>query len=81
MNKRQVNQANMLETTLTFLDANSTVWQAVPKIVTVKTTLSELYSSVLTAAGAQEAAQSTLGQSKKALKLSIAVEADVLNDW
>lgn len=80
MNTTQVNQKNMLETTLTYHDENAEKWQAIAKIVATKNQLTQLNNAIDLAAETQAKSVATIGKTKLTLKKAIAVIGDILND-
>ncbi len=70
----------MVETTLSFLDSNATIWQNVARIAQVKNQISEASQAIDLAAVEQQSAQVNVGKIKLDLKRTIAEKADILND-
>lgn len=80
MNAKQVSHKNMFEATLNFLDENASTWQSIAKIVTAKTQLSQYNKAIDAAAETQAKSEATIGKTKLALKKSLAIKGDILND-
>ena len=80
MEQRQINRLEMYQTTLDYLDAHNAVWNAVPIIGKYKNALSEINTSIKTAASEQADAQVFIGKSLSALKRTIATKMDILDD-
>ncbi len=80
MKQRQINKKNMYDTVSSYLDEHATIWQAIARIGTAKVNLDELRQQISNQATVQAASQATYGKTKLALKNSIAIKADILND-
>ncbi len=80
MNQRQINKVEMMETTQTYLDANTAVWSTVPIITTYKNQLSQAIDGLKTAAQDQDAAQVFIGSNLQNLKITISEKMDILDD-
>ncbi|WP_420576742.1 hypothetical protein [Ekhidna sp.] len=80
MNQRQINKAEMMETTNNYLDANTAIWSAIPIVTTYKNQLSQTIDDLKTAAQAQDAAQVFIGSNLQTLKVTIAEKMDILDD-
>ncbi|MEO1255275.1 MAG: hypothetical protein AAFY41_10375 [Bacteroidota bacterium] len=80
MDKRQTNKLEMMETTNTYLDANTAAWSAIPIVSTYKNRLSQAIDGIKTAAQDQEAAQVFIGSSLQNLKITISEKMDILDD-
>lgn len=80
MNQNQMNRAEMLATTRTYLDANTAAWSTIPMINTMKNQLDDLIIKISEHQEAQEASRIFLGSNKTALKKAVAEKADILND-
>jgi hypothetical protein len=75
-----MNRKNMIEATLSYLDEHAEKWQGIAKLVTVKTQLSQVNQAIDVAAKNKADASVTIGKTKLALKKTIALKADILND-
>lgn len=80
MNKTQINQKEMYDTVLSFLDSSSALWASVPKVVEFKNAFSGIVVQLNDAQYAQQEAQVYLGKNKAQLKGTVALKADILND-
>jgi len=80
MNKNQINQKEMYDTVISFLDANSPLWTSIPKVGEFKTTFAGFVAQINDAQYAQQEAQVFLGRNKTQLKSTAAQKADILND-
>ncbi|PKQ67777.1 hypothetical protein BZG01_06925 [Labilibaculum manganireducens] len=80
MNQRQMNSKHMLDVSLSYLNANSAVWQSIAKIGEVKNQLDAISLAVDNAADEQEQSQVAIGKIKLTLKHTICEKADILND-
>jgi len=80
MNKTQINQKEMYETVVSFLDSNSALWSAIPKVGEFKNEFSGVVTQINAAQYAQQEAQVFLGKNKTQLKSTVAQKADILND-
>lgn len=80
MNKRQINQKEMMVSVLCFMDDNATKWSAIPMVVTCKTEFTDLLTQIDSAEAAQSEAKVFIGESRTTLKKNIAQKADMLND-
>ncbi|WP_372776709.1 hypothetical protein [Mangrovibacterium sp.] len=80
MNKNQINQKEMYETVISFLDANSALWSSIAKVGEFKNEFSGFVAQINDAQYAQQQAQVFLGKNKTQLKSTVAQKADILND-
>lgn len=80
MNKDQINQKEMYDTVISFLDANSPLWTSIPKVGEFKTAFAGFVAQINDAQYAQQEAQVFLGRNKTQLKSTVAQKADILND-
>jgi hypothetical protein len=80
MNRRQINHKEMQDSVINFMDRNVDKWTAIPKVGEFKNQLDTVNQQIEQSQEAQQAAQVFLGKSKKELKYSIALKADILND-
>ncbi|MEQ9468956.1 MAG: hypothetical protein RLN88_16220 [Ekhidna sp.] len=80
MTQEQINRTEMMETTQTYLDANTAVWSAIPIVTTYKNQLSQAIDGLKTAAQDQDAAQVFIGSNLQSLKITIAEKMDILDD-
>ena len=80
MNQRQMNSKHMLDTSLSYLNGKSAIWQGIAKIGEVKNQLNVISLAIDNAADEQEQSQVTIGKIKLTLKHTICEKADILND-
>ena len=80
MNQKQVNTKEMMEATNSFLDANTAVWNAIPKIAEYKNELSDILLNIDQAARDQDAANVFIGTSIREIKRNLAIKMDILDD-
>ncbi len=80
MNKTQINQKEMYDTVLSYLDNNSALWSSIPKVGEFKNQLTDVVTQITNAQYAQQEAQVYLGKNKTQLKSTVAQKADILND-
>jgi len=80
MNKNQINQKEMYDTVLTYLDSKSVLWSSIAKVGELKNAFSGVVVQLNDAQYAQLEAQVYLGKNKMQLKSTVAQKADILND-
>lgn len=80
MNKNQINQKEMYDTVLSFLDSQSALWSSIAKVGEFKNEFSGVVTQIDDAQYAQQQAQVYLGKNKTQLKSTVAQKADILND-
>uniref|UniRef100_UPI0032175E46 hypothetical protein n=1 Tax=uncultured Draconibacterium sp. TaxID=1573823 RepID=UPI0032175E46 len=80
MNKTQINQKEMYDTVISFLDNNSALWSSIPKVGEFKNEFSGIVMQIDAAQYAQQQAQVYLGKNKTQVKSTVARKADILND-
>lgn len=80
MNKTQINQKEMYDTVISFLDNNSALWSSIPKVGEFKNEFSGIVTQINDAQYAQQQAQVFLGRNKTQVKSTVAQKADILND-
>ncbi len=80
MKQSQENKKHMMDAVQAYLNEHAATWQSIPKLGEIKNRYDELLDAIAQAATEQATAHATFGQSKLALKKSIAVKADILND-
>lgn len=80
MDKRQINKKEMLDAVSAYLDANAATWTSINKVGEVKNQLEAIRTDIESAATTQAATEATFGQTKLALKKTIANKADIVND-
>jgi hypothetical protein len=80
MDKIQINQKEMFDTVVTYLDTNVALWSSIAKVGEFKNAFSDVLSQIDEAQFAQQEAQVFLGKNKKQLKSVVAQKADILND-
>jgi len=80
MNKTQINQKEMYETVVSFLDSNSALWSSIPKVGEFKNRFAAAVTQINAAQYAQQEAQVYLGKNKTQVKSTVAQKADILND-
>jgi len=80
MTENQQNRKNMMDATVAYMDEHAAKWQEVAIIGNVKNQLDGLLDAIAEAAETQAQSQVTYGKTKLALKKTIAVKADILND-
>lgn len=80
MNKNQINQKEMFDTVVSFLDTNSDKWSSIPKVGEFKNQFSDVIAQISDTQQAQQEAQVFLGKNKTQVKSIVAQKADILND-
>ena len=75
-----MNRKHMVEATLSFLNENAAVWQAIAKIGEVKNKVSVVNEAIDNAAETQGQSQVNVGKIKVELKRTICEKADIMND-
>lgn len=80
MERNQINQKEMFDTVLSFLDNNSAKWAPIPKVGEFKNQFSEVVAQINDAQLAQQEARVYLSKNKAQLKGTVAQKADILND-
>lgn len=80
MKQVQINRKEMYETVISYLDANTEKWSAIPKVAEFKNAFTTVAAQIDEAQEAQQAAQVFLGKNKKQIKKDVAYKADILND-
>ncbi|MCW0485061.1 hypothetical protein, partial [Gaoshiqia sediminis] len=80
MNKNQIDQKEMYDTVLSFLDSQSALWSSIAKVGEFKNEFSGVVTQIDDAQYAQQQAQVYLGKNKTQLKSTVAQKADILND-
>ena len=80
MTQEQINRLEMYQTTNDYLDAQNAVWSAIPIVGNYKNKFFDIIASIKTASAEQADAQIFIGKSLTALKKTIAIKMDMLDD-
>ncbi len=80
MNPRQVKILEMMRTTNAYLDANTSVWTAIPIASTYKIALATLLDQIRTSIDNNEASQMFVSPSVLEIKHQVAERMDILDD-
>lgn len=80
MNKNQLNRFEMHNAVINYLNLHSEKWSSIPKIGTIKNEFGVIQEQIVNSKEAQQSAQVFVGQTKLALKSTIAQKTDILND-